>query len=143
MWALNSSENSQSSKPLDNDKAMKISIMDFQNQAESFNKKSLDSLMQSIKSSLAEKDIITVVKSPEGSENLNPPEVMLIATEANSSFVINGIVFSEKNENYLSIKIYEAKRGSMIVSKKINLSLKNNFNEVVKFLSLFKKDLIN
>ena len=51
--------------------------------------------------------------------------------------------FLKKNKNYLSIKIYEAKRGSMIVSKKINLSLKNNFNAVVKFLSLFKKDLIN
>lgn len=140
---LNSSEALQSSKSQDNDKAMKISIMDFQNQAGSFNKKSLDALMESIKSSLSEKDIISVVKSPEGSENLNPPEVMLIATEANSSFVINGIVFSEKNENYLSIKIYEAKRGSMIVSKKINLSLEDNFNEVVKFLSLFKKDLIN
>ena len=140
---LNSSETSQSSKPQDNDKTMKISIMDFQNQAESFDQKSIDTLMESINSSLAEKDIISVVKSPEGSENLNPPEVMLIATEANSSFVINGIVFSEKNENYLSIKIYEAKRGSMIVSKKINLSLEDNFSEVVKFLSLFKKDLIN
>ena len=56
--------------------------------------------MEIIKSTLTEKDKLTTVDSPEGSENLNPPEVMLIATEANSSFVINGLVFSEGQKNF-------------------------------------------
>ena len=45
--------------------------------------------METINLTLAEKNILATVNSPEGSENLNPPEVMLIATEANSVFVIN------------------------------------------------------
>ncbi len=138
---LNSEEDLQSSKSQEDDKTMKISIMDFQNQSSSFNKDSLETLMTSIRDTLTEEDVLSTIKSPEGSENLNPPEVMLIATEANSAFVINGIIFSEKSNNYLSIKIYESKRGSMIVSKKINLNKNNNFSEVVKFLSLFKNDI--
>ena len=67
---------------------------------------------------------------------------MLIATEANSAFVINGLVFSEGQKNFLTIKIYEAKRGSMIASKKINLDVSDNYNEVIKFFKLFKKDII-
>ena len=67
---------------------------------------------------------------------------MLIATEANSSFVINGMVFSENNKDYISIKIYEAKRGSLIISKKIVLGEDDKYVDVVKFLSLFKKDII-
>ena len=116
--------------------------MEFQNQTSNFSSENLNSLMEIINTTLSEKDAISTIRSPEGSENLNPPEVMLIATEANSAFVINGLVFSEKNNNYLSIKIYEAKRGSMIVSKKIILN-GNNFEEVIKFLTLFKKDVIN
>ena len=99
--------------------------------------------MESISFSLTEKDVLTTVITPEGSENLNPPEVMLIATESNSSFVINGIIYSDNGNNFLNIKIYEAKRGSMIVSKKFNLDAQNNFNNITKFLSLFKKDIIS
>ena len=141
METLSSEEDLQSSKS-QNDKTMKISIMEFQNQSSSFSKDNLELLMKSIRETLTEEDLLSTIKSPEGSENLNPPEVMLIATEANSAFVINGIIFSEKDNDYLSIKIYESKRGSMIVSKKINLDKNSNFNEVVKFLSLFKNDII-
>ena len=123
--------------------AVKISIMKFQNQSTSFTPDSLSSLMESISFSLTEKDVLTTVITPEGSENLNPPEVMLIATESNSSFVINGIIYSDNGNNFLNIKIYEAKRGSMIVSKKFNLDAQNNFNNITKFLSLFKKDIIS
>ena len=35
---------------------------------------------------------------------------MLIATEANSSFVVNGLIFDENQKNYLTVKVYEAKR---------------------------------
>ena len=66
---------------------------------------------------------------------------MLIATEANSSFVVNGMVFSENNKDYINIKIYEAKRGSLIISKKIILGEDENYDEMVKFLSIFKKDI--
>ncbi|MBF96419.1 MAG: hypothetical protein CFH34_00299 [Alphaproteobacteria bacterium MarineAlpha9_Bin4] len=139
---LNTAENLQSSNAQTADKTLKISLMEFQNQTSNFSSENLNSLMEIINTTLSEKDAISTIRSPEGSENLNPPEVMLIATEANSAFVINGLVFSEKNNNYLSIKIYEAKRGSMIVSKKIILN-GNNFEEVIKFLTLFKKDVIN
>ena len=67
--------------------------MNFKNQSNIFTEDKINNPMESIKSTLAEKDKLTTVNSPEGSENLNPPEVMLIATEANSSFVINGLVF--------------------------------------------------
>jgi len=123
--------------------AVKVSIMKFQNQSTSFTPDSLSSLMERISFSLTEKDVLTTVITPEGSENLNPPEVMLIATESNSSFVINGIIYSDEGNNFLNIKIYEAKRGSMIVSKKFNLDAQNNFNNVTKFISLFKKDIIS
>ena len=98
--------------------------------------------MENIKSTLTEKDMLATVTSPEGSENLNPPEVMLIATEANSSFVINGLIFSESNKSFLTIKVYEAKRGSMIASKKINLDDSDDYNEAINFFSLFKKDIL-
>ena len=52
------------------------------------------------------------------------------------------MVFSENNKDYISIKIYEAKRGSLIISKKIVLGEDDNYVDVVKFLSLFKKDII-
>ena len=116
--------------------------MNFKNQSNIFTEGNLNSLMENIKSTLTEKDILATVDSPEGSENLNPPEVMLIATEANSSFVINGLVFSEGQKNFLTIKVYEAKRGSMIASKKINLNTSDNYNDVIKFFNLFKKDIL-
>ena len=124
------------------DNILKISLMNFKNQSSTFSSDKLNILMENIKSTLTEKNMLATVTSPEGSENLNPPEVMLIATEANSSFVINGLVFSESNENFLTIKVYEAKRGSMIAGKKINLDDSNNYNEAIKFFTLFKKDVL-
>ena len=115
--------------------------MEFQIQSENFNEESLNILMSEISKVLTEKDSISTIRSPAGSENLNPPEVMLIATEANSSFVVNGMVFSENNKDYINIKIYEAKRGSLIISKKIILGEDENYEEMVKFLSMFKKDI--
>ena len=124
------------------DNTLKISLMNFKNQSQLFSKENLNTLMNGIKSSLTYEDKLTTVDSPEGSENLNPPEVMLIATEANSSFVINGLIFTEGQKNFLTIKVYEAKRGSMIASKKIILDNSNNYSEVLKFFNLFKKDIL-
>ena len=140
--SINSSENLQSSKSEVDDRTLKVSLMNFQIQSESFNKESLNNLMSSISEMLTEKEAISTIMAPSGSENLNPPEVMLIATEANSSFVVNGMVFSENKKDYVNLKIYEAKRGSLIISKKIVLREENNFAEVEKFLSMFKKDII-
>ena len=139
--SINSTEDLQSSKSEVDDKTLKISLMEFQVQSENFNEESLNILMSEISKVLTEKDSISTIRSPAGSENLNPPEVMLIATEANSSFVVNGMVFSENNKDYINIKIYEAKRGSLIISKKILLGEDENYYEMVKFLSLFKKDI--
>ena len=139
--SINSAEDLQSSKSEVDDKTLKISLMEFQIQSENFNEESLNILMSEISKVLTEKDSISTIRSPAGSENLNPPEVMLIATEANSSFVVNGMVFSENNKDYINIKIYEAKRGSLIISKKIILGEDENYDEMVKFLSMFKKDI--
>ena len=139
--SINSTEDLQSSKSEVDDKTLKISLMEFQIQSENFNEESLNILMSEISKVLTEKDSISTIRSPAGSENLNPPEVMLIATEANSSFVVNGMVFSENNKDYINIKIYEAKRGSLIISKKIILGEDENYEEMVKFLSMFKKDI--
>ena len=70
---------------------------------------------------------------------------MLIATESNSSFVINGIIYSDNGNNFLNIKIYEAKSGSMItVSKKFNLDAQNMILIILQnsYLCL-KKDIIS
>ena len=139
--SINSTEDIQASKSEVDDKTLKISLMEFQIQSENFNEERLNILMSEISKVLTEKDSISTIRSPAGSENLNPPEVMLIATEANSSFVVNGMVFSENNKDYINIKIYEAKRGSLIISKKILLGEDENYYEMVKFLSLFKKDI--
>jgi class 3 adenylate cyclase len=136
------SEDIKPSGSLVEDNILKISLMNFKNQSSTFSSDKLNILMENIKSTLTEKNMLATVISPEGSENLNPPEVMLIATEANSSFVINGLVFSESNQNFLTIKVYEAKRGSMIVGKKINLDDSDNYNEAIKFFTLFKKDVL-
>ena len=121
---------------------IKISLMNFKNQSKTFDDNNLNDLLDSIELTLSEKDILASVKSPEGSENLNPPEVMLIATEANSSFVVNGLIFDENQKNYLTVKVYEAKRGSMITSKKINLNVADDFDAVNKFFNQFKKDIL-
>ncbi len=139
---LKESDNSKSDTNIANANIVKVSVMNFKNQSKIFSTEKLSILMKKINSTLTEKDVLLPVNSPEGSENLNPPEVMLIATEANSSFVINGLVFTEGKDNYLTIKIYEAKRGSMITSKKIILDANNNYISVTKFLSLFKKDIL-
>jgi class 3 adenylate cyclase len=136
------SEDIKPSGSLVEDNILKISLMNFKNQSSTFSSNKLNILMENIKSTLTEKNMLATVTSPEGSENLNPPEVMLIATEANSSFVINGLVFSESNQNFLTIKVYEAKRGSMIAGKKINLDDSDNYNEAIKFFTLFKKDVL-
>ena len=138
----NSNSELQSLSTPGDENILKISVMDFQIQSSNFNKEKLNILMDKIASSLSEKDLVSTVRSPEGSENLNPPEVMLIATEANSSFVVNGILLSEGLNDYLNLKIYEAKRGSLIISKKLSLKNNNDFTEVGKFLNLFKEDII-
>ncbi len=141
--SLNNSESElQSLSAPGDENILKISVMDFQIQSSNFNKEKLNILMDKIASSLSEEDLVSTVRSPEGSENLNPPEVMLIATETNSSFVVNGILLSEGLNNYLNLKIYEAKRGSLIISKKLSLKDNNDFTEVGKFLNLFKEDII-
>ena len=83
---------------------------------------------------------ISIVKTPQGSENLNPPEVMLIATESNASFVVNGIISDENNSSFLNLKIYEAKRGSLIINQKISISQNNG--DLIDFTSNFKKDIL-
>ena len=67
---------------------------------------------------------------------------MLIATESNASFVINGIVYSEAGKNLISLKVYEAKRGSIIINEKLVLSNDNQYSELFKFFSAFKKDIL-
>ena len=118
-------------KELSNDGRIVIALMDFQNQSSVINKKEIEEIDLIIKDNLSKNNTIRVINTPQGSENLNPPEVMLIATESNASFVINGIVFREKESSFLNLKIYEAKRGSLIVNQKIAL------NESKKGLSDF------
>ena len=65
---------------------------------------------------------------------------MLIATESNASFVVNGIISDENNSSFLNLKIYEAKRGSLIINQKISID-ENNGN-LIDFTSNFKKDIL-
>ena len=119
-----------------------ISLMSFQNQTTSLTASDIDVLNNLVSKALTDSDEIRVTASPEGSENLNPPEVMLIATESNASFVINGIVYSEAGKNLISLKVYEAKRGSIIINEKLVLSNDNQYSELFKFFSAFKKDVL-
>ena len=119
-----------------------ISLMSFQNQTTSLTASDIDVLNNLVSKALTESDEIRVTASPEGSENLNPPEVMLIATESNASFVINGIVYSEDGKNLISLKVYEAKRGSIIINEKLLLSNENQYSELFKFFTAFKKDIL-
>ena len=119
-----------------------ISLMSFQNQTTGLSASDIDVLNNLVSKALTESDEIRVTASPEGSENLNPPEVMLIATESNASFVINGIVYSEAGKNLISLKVYEAKRGSIIINEKLVLSNDNQYSELFKFFSAFKKDIL-
>ena len=135
-----SQENSNSN--VVDDGKLVIAVMSFQNQSSSLNNSDLDNLNAMIGSVLSDPESIRVSSSPSGSENLNPPEVMLIATESGASFVINGVVFSESGEDVASIKIYEAKRGSILINEKINISKKDEYVNLKKFLSSFKKDVL-
>jgi len=119
-----------------------ISLMSFQNQTTGLSASDIDVLNNLVSKALTDSDEIRVAASPEGSENLNPPEVMLIATESNASFVINGIVYSEAGKNLISLKVYEAKRGSIIINEKLVLSNDNQYSELFKFFSAFKKDIL-
>ena len=119
-----------------------IAVMSFQNQSSSLNNSDLDNLNAMISSILSDSESIRVSSSPSGSENLNPPEVMLIATESGASFVINGIIFSENGKDVVSIKIYEAKRGSILINEKITISKNDGYVNLEKFLSSFKKDVL-
>ena len=135
-----SQENSNSN--VVDDGKLVIAVMSFQNQSSSLNNSDLDNLNAMIGSVLSDPESIRVSSSPSGSENLNPPEVMLIATESGASFVINGVVFSESGKDVASIKIYEAKRGSILINEKINISKKDEYVNLKKFLSSFKKDVL-
>ena len=53
-------------------------------------------------------------------------------------FIISSIIFDEKENIYLNLKIYEAKRGSLILNKKISLK---NTNDLKDFVNKFTKDI--
>ena len=112
--------------------------MDIQNQSKTFDSASFINTKSVLNNAFLNKNNIAVISTPQGSENLNPPEVMLIATESDASFVINGIIYDEKENIYLNLKIYEAKRGSLILNKKISLK---NTNDLKDFVNKFTKDI--
>ena len=113
--------------------------MEFQNQSKNLTQSMVEEVSLLFKDQFSNSEKILTVQTPQGSENLNPPEVMLIATESNASFVVNGIVYDENNVNFINLKIYEAKRGSLIVNQKLNL--KDN-KELKEFTSDFIKDIL-
>ena len=117
-----------------------VALMEFQNQSKILAGQEIENISNLFRDQLFEEEKISIVRTPQGSENLNPPEVMLIATESNASFVVNGIVSDENNSSFLNLKIYEAKRGSLIINQKIVID--NNNSELVDFTSNFKKDIL-
>ena len=117
-----------------------VALMEFQNQSKILTGQEIENISKLFSEQLFEEEKISIVKTPQGSENLNPPEVMLIATESNASFVVNGIISDENNSSFLNLKIYEAKRGSLIINQKISID-KNNGN-LIDFTSNLKKDLL-
>ena len=117
-----------------------VALMEFQNQSKILTGQEIENITKLFSEQLFEKEKISIVKTPQGSENLNPPEVMLIATESNASFVVNGIISDENNSSFLNLKIYEAKRGSLIINQKISIT-ENNRN-LIDFTSNFKKDIL-
>ena len=116
-----------------------VALMEFQNQSKNLTQSMVEEVSLLFKDQFSNSEKILTVQTPQGSENLNPPEVMLIATESNASFVVNGIVYDENNVNFINLKIYEAKRGSLIVNQKLNL--KDN-KELKEFTSDFIKDIL-
>ena len=117
-----------------------VALMEFQNQSKILTGLEIEDISRLFSEQLFEEEKISIVKTPQGSENLNPPEVMLIATESNASFVVNGIISDENNASSLNLKIYEAKRGSLIINQKIAIT-ENNAN-LIDFTSNFKKDIL-
>ncbi len=117
-----------------------VALMEFQNQSKILTGQEIENISILFSEQLFEEEKISIVKTPQGSENLNPPEVMLIATESNASFVVNGIISDEDNASFLNLKIYEAKRGSLIINQKIAVT-ENNGN-LIDFTSNFKKDIL-
>ena len=117
-----------------------VALMEFQNQSKILTGQEIENVFKLFSDQLFEEEKIAIVKTPQGSENLNPPEVMLIATESNASFVVNGIVSDENNSGFLNLKIYEAKRGSLIINQKITIA--ENNSDLIDFTSKFKKDIL-
>ena len=138
---LESFRTDQESLPNNNNASSNIvfvALMEFQNQSKILTGQEIENISKLFSEKLFEEEKISIVKTP--SENLNPPEVMLIATESNASFVVNGIISDENNSSFLNLKIYEAKRGSLIINQKISIT-ENNGN-LIDFTSNFKKDLM-
>ena len=117
-----------------------VALMQFQNQSKILAGQEIENISKLFNNQLSEEEKISIVDTPQGSENLNPPEVMLIATESNASFVVNGIVSDESNASILNLKIYEAKRGSLIINQKIVIT--ENNSDLISFTSNFKKDIL-
>ena len=117
-----------------------VALMEFQNQSKILTGQEIENISKSFSEQLYEEEKISIVNTPQGSENLNPPEVMLIATESNASFVVNGIISDENNSSFLNLKIYEAKRGSLIINQKIAIA--ENKSNLIDFTSNFKKDIL-
>ena len=140
---LESFRTDQESLPNNNNASSNIvfvALMEFQNQSKILTGQEIENISKLFSEKLFEEEKISIVKTPQGSENLNPPEVMLIATESNASFVVNGIISDENNASFLNLKIYEAKRGSLIINQKI--SIDENNGSLIDFTSNFKKDIL-
>ena len=140
---LESFRSDQESLPNNNNASNNIifvALMEFQNQSKILTGQEIENISKLFSEQVFEEEKISIVNTPQGSENLNPPEVMLIATESNASFVVNGIISDENNSSFLNLKIYEAKRGSLIINQKI--SIDQNNGKLVDFTSNFKKDIL-
>ena len=140
---LESFRTDQESLPNNNNASSNIifvALMDFQNQSKILTGQEIENISALFSKQLFEKEKISIVKTPQGSENLNPPEVMLIATESNAAFVVNGIISDENNSSFLNLKIYEAKRGSLIINQKISIG--ESTGNLIDFTSNFKKDIM-
>ncbi len=140
---LESFRTDQGSLPNNNNASSNIvfvALMEFQNQSKILTGQEIENVSKLFSEQLFEEEKISIVKTPQGSENLNPPEVMLIATESNASFVVNGIVSDENNSSFLNLKIYEAKRGSLIINQKISIG--ESTGNLIDFTSNFKKDIL-
>ncbi len=140
---LESFRTDQASLPNNNNASSNIvfvALMEFQNQSKILTGQEIENVSKLFSEQLFEEEKISIVKTPQGSENLNPPEVMLIATESNASFVVNGIVSDENNSSFLNLKIYEAKRGSLIINQKISIG--ESTGNLIDFTSNFKKDIL-